>query len=384
MTRFDVLHVFEPAEARGVPAYVSAVAAEQARRGQRVSVLAPAALAERHRRRLDACDVWTWEPTRRPGRAAIAAVARARRVLHERAPRVVHLHSSYAGWVVRGAWRPPAGVGVVYQPHAWAFGLLGRGAPVGRAVERRLARRTNVLVAVSRAEADEGRAAGIDLPTVVSSVPVDLQRFAPVDDQQRTEARRRLGLDPAHRVVLSIGWVNRQKGQDRLIADWRRHLPALRSAHAHLYLLGPGDGAEIAAWAGDELDRSVHHVGEVADVRSWLAAADVTAQASRWEGMSIAVAESLASGVPAVVTDVAGMAEMIGHEPPTAGALVDGRAEPPAIVAEVLRRLHSDTLLADEGKRARDRAEELFDVRHVVDRLERAYTHAVEAGGVQP
>lgn len=364
-----VLHAFEPATA-GVPAFVTAVAGAQARRGDAVVVLAPEWLAEPYRTAdVDGWCARTWRPERW---APILSAARdLRRAVADVDPDVVHLHSFYAG--VAGRLGPALDVPVVHQPHAWPFSRAGRGRAVARALERRLARRADALVTVSEDEADEGRGAGIDLPTVVSAVPVDLEHVRPVDAVGRARARAGLGVSTEDPVVVCVGRLEHQKGQDRLLAAWRHHRAAVHEVRARLVLVGPGRRDDVLRWAGDETGVSVHHVGGVDDVRPWLAAADVAVQPSRWEGMSMAVAEELATGVPVVATDVAGMREMIGSGPQAAGAVVP---DPDDLVPAVLRRLLDPALRRREGVAARQRAEGLFAIDRIVERIDQAYARA--------
>ena len=66
--------------------------------------------------------------------------------------------------------------------------------------------------------------------------------------------------------------------------------------------------ASITATAG----KGVHVVGETSDVQHWYDAADVAVQPSRWEGMSYATIEAMASGLPVVAFDVGGMRQALG------------------------------------------------------------------------
>ena len=104
--------------------------------------------------------------------------------------------------------------------------------------------------------------------------------------------------------------------------------------------------------------------GAVDDVRDWLAAADVVVLPSRWEGLSLAVLEALATGRAVVVNDVPGLGEVV---PASAGARV-----PPgdiaALAAAVADRLTDPSLVRAEGTAAARHARR-FDRRHTFERL---------------
>jgi glycosyltransferase involved in cell wall biosynthesis len=125
-----------------------------------------------------------------------------------------------------------------------------------------------------------------------------------------------------------VGRLHRQKNQGALLDAW----PRVRSTVPDARLVLLGDGPDR-----DELEsRSVEGVtlaGQTDDVRSWLAATNVVAQPSRWEGMSLSLLEALAAARSVVVTDVPGMREVVVDgvgavvPPDDVSALADALAE---------------------------------------------------------
>lgn len=140
------------------------------------------------------------------------------------------------------------------------------------------------------------------IAVVPNAVLVD--RFARLPD--RAAARERFGLDAGADVVLGLGWWPQVKGVDVL-------LDAVAS-------ISPDRPALQALVVGEEAMRSflaarpVHQPpwlrlsGFVSDPAWLYAAADVFVSASRHEGMSGAVGEALASGLPVVMSDIGGHA----------------------------------------------------------------------------
>jgi glycosyltransferase involved in cell wall biosynthesis len=268
------------------------------------------------------------------------------------APDVVHLHSSKAGLAGRLAVR--ARRPTIFQPHAWSFdavdGLVRRGALVW---ERVAVRWTDAVVCVSEAERRRGEDAGVRGAWRVIPNGVDLAALTPATSGERAAARARLGL-PANPLVVCVGRLSRQKGQDVLLAAWpavRRQVPA-----AHLALVGDGpEGARLRSGSPED----VLFVGLRDDVPDWLAAADVVAAPSRWEGMSIALLEALARARPVVAADTPGAAEAIGDE---AGAVVPIE-DASRLADELVVRLRAPRRAQIEGRKGRERVERLFDLR---------------------
>jgi glycosyltransferase involved in cell wall biosynthesis len=198
---------------------------------------------------------------------------------------------------------------------------------------------------------------------------VDVERFPRADDAMRQQARRRLGIEDSP-LVVCVGRLQRAKGQDVLVDSW----PSVREkvVDAELVLVGEGeDMAELRRKA----DPSIRLVGHRTDVLDWLAASDVVAVPSRWEGMSLGMLEAMATGRSIVITDVPGAREALDG----AGAIVppeDADALAAAIVERLLDRARRDA----EGEEAAGRARTAFDLRATVGSIAALTEEVARAG----
>ena len=141
---------------------------------------------------------------------------------------------------------------------------------------------------------------GLRLPTAVIGNGVDVDRFRPPTSAERSAARKALGVNDAHRVVLFIGNEFDRKGLPLLI-------DALAATDASTHLVVVGGTPDLLASAGERADRAgvsarVHLVGAHPDPRPFLHAADVLATPSAYESYGLVVLEALACGVPVVAT----------------------------------------------------------------------------------
>jgi glycosyltransferase involved in cell wall biosynthesis len=362
----SVLHVSQPVEG-GVPNLVLDLAGDQAERGWRVAVAAPAELAAAVRSR-DA-EAVEWRAGRNPNAATIHESAALGRLIHAVDPDLVHLHSAKAGLAGRLALRGRRPT--VFQPHAWSFEAVG--GLVGAAAltwERLASRWAHAVVCVSESERERGGRVGVRANYRVIPIGLDLATWSIAGKQERRRARKRLGLDDGP-LAVCVGRLSRQKGQDLLVDAWPR--VAERVTGARLVLVGEGpDYHQLAARAPS----SVQLVGPRNDAREWIIAADVVVVASRWEGLSYVMLEALATGRSIASTDVGGAREALGDE---AGAIVpvdDGAA----LLDAVAERLLDPERARAEGEAGRRRAERLYGFERTANQVAELYDELLGAG----
>jgi glycosyltransferase involved in cell wall biosynthesis len=300
--RSRILHVTQPVDG-GVASVVMNLTRAQLAAGLHVSVACPASRLADELRSLGA-DVHNWRATRSPGPTLVREVRRLVRVVAEARPDVVHAHSAKAGLAGRLAVR--GRVPTVFQPHAWSFEAVEGGmAALALRWERWGARWTSRVVCVSEAERATGARAGIAAPWAVVPNGIDPGRFHPAA-VDTVRAALLPHVDPAAPLVVCVGRLCRQKGQDVLLDAWyavQDRVPAAR-----LVLVGDGpDHVELRSRAPE----SVVFAGTVPDAAPWYQAADLVVLPSRWEGMALAPLEAMACARPVVLTDVDGARESL-------------------------------------------------------------------------
>jgi glycosyltransferase involved in cell wall biosynthesis len=304
----------------------------------------------------------------RPARDA-AAVLRLRRLLARYAPDVVHAHGLRAGAVTALALartprreRPAI---VVTTHNAAPSGVTSRAAYL--ALERLTARRADAVLCVSADLAGRMRRAGArDVALAVVSAPPAAAPSAEAVGQ----ARAAMGA-AGRPVVLAVGRLAPQKGFDVLLEA----MTMLRDREPAPLLVIAGEGPQAARLAARSraVGSDVRFLGRRTDIPALLAAADVVAVPSRWEGQPLIVQEALRAGRPLVAFRVGGIPSLTGED----AALLVPPGDPGPLASAVRSVLDDRALASALGAAAVARA--LPSEPDAVDAALAAYRRLVRA-----
>ena len=181
---------------------------------------------------------------------------------------------------------------------------------------------------------------------------------APVPAADRHRLREELGLAESEVVGIWVGSLDER----------RDPLAVVRAAEETATpLLIVGDGP-LRPRVEQAVDSSVRVLGQRTDVPRLLEAADFFVLMSQREGLSFALLEAMAHGLPAIVADVAENLEAIGDS----GFPV--RYGDEEAIATALRRLvENDEKRAALGHRARQRVADLFSAEEMIARTRAVY-----------
>lgn len=303
-----------------------------------------------------------------------------RRELREFAPDLVHTHTAKAGALGRRAARAVPDAARVHTFHGHVFeGYFP--APVSNALmalERRLARSTDRIAAVSHATADDlVRLKVVEDESRLVVVPPGIELGPLLALRGRHGAlRAQIGAAEEHFVAGVIGRLAAIKR-----SGWALDvLELLAPRHPGLHLVFVGDGIERA-----QLERRIralpaalqaraHLLGARHDMPQVLADLDAVLLTSRNEGLPIALIEAGAAGKPVVATSVGGIAELVAHE--RTGFLGESVDE---LAFGLAQLLENRALGPAMGQRARLRIDKRHSAAALAERLERLYTLAREA-----
>ncbi|WP_033821567.1 glycosyltransferase family 4 protein [Kitasatospora sp. MBT63] len=315
----------------------------------------------------------------RPGRAGRVAGLRA--LVRERRPELVHT-TLYESDVLGRAAALSAGTPVVsslvnssYGPeHLHARGLNPWKVRAAQAVDAVTAQGTRRFHALTEhvAQAMAGRLRVSRDRIDVVPRGRDPELLGSVTAERRAAVRAALELPEDVPVVLAAARQQYQKGLDVLLEAWpavRRHTPEA------VLLLAGSEGAETP-----RLRRLAQECGQVrflgarGDVFDLMAAADVFAVPSRWEGLGSAAMEAMGVGVPLVCSDVPALRETVGSED---YATLVPPERPAELAAALIDALEDAAAAAVRVKAARARFLTCFTLHHVSGRMVEFYERSL-------
>jgi glycosyltransferase involved in cell wall biosynthesis len=251
-----------------------------------------------------------------------------------------------------------------------------------RPLARRALRAVDRVISVSPALTERYSKAGLR-PERLAVIPngVDLHRFRPAPAGDRPRLRGALGLPPDAPLVTFVGFFSRDKAPHLLVEAWcwvRREVmppPTLlligATAQTHVEV-DPEVVADVRHRIRAEgVEASVRFVEKTHDVPGCLRASDIFVLPSLREGMSNALLEAMASGLPCVAATLPGITDaVIEHR-------VNGLLFPPGdatALAGALRFLLRDPARAQElGRRARETVEQRYSITRTARRVLEVY-----------
>lgn len=203
-----------------------------------------------------------------------------------------------------------SGTKVVYMVHGFHF---YNGAPLKNwllyyPVEKYCSRLCDMIVTINEEDYQRAKTFRAKRVEKIPGVGVNLDRFAP-DSETRQQWREKLGLAESDIALLTAGELHKGKNQQMVI----RALRKANNPHYHYFICGKGEEEanlkDLAAKCG--LEKQVHFLGYRKDIAEIMCACDIFVFLSLREGLSRALMEAMASGMPVVCTNIRGNVDLI-------------------------------------------------------------------------
>ena len=204
---------------------------------------------------------------------------------------------------------------------------------------------------------------------------IDVDRYGPPAD--KALAKEDVGLDPDRRYIIHVARHHPVKDQPTLLRGFAAAVPHLPRVDLLMVGDGPLRGELESLAVALRIPERVKFLGIRTDIPDLMRAADVFALTSLSEAASLTLLEAMASGLPAVVTNVGGNPEIVRHEQE---GLLFPRGDAAECASGFLRLLGDPDFAEKLGAAGRARAEERYLLSRTVEQYYEVYRRLAGRG----
>ena len=257
------------------------------------------------------CNVYQIETSRSPLNSGnIRAIKQLQTIVSKEEYDIVHCHTPVAAMCTRLACRKvrKTGTKVFYTAHGFHF---YKGAPLKNwllfyPVEKVCAYFTDVLITINKEDyALAQKKLKAKRVAYVPGVGIDLESFS--QSTQTADKRKELNIPEDAKLLVSVGELNENKNHTTVICA------VAQLENAYYIIAGEGGLRDQLQDLIDSLQISdrVRLLGYRNDVGELYKAADAFVFPSFREGLSVALMEAMASGLPCAVSEIRGNTDLI-------------------------------------------------------------------------
>lgn len=246
----------------------------------------------------------------------IKAYTQTKKIIDENNYALIHSHSPIGGFLSRIAARDARknGTKMIYTAHGFHF---FKGAPLMNwlifyPIEKISSKLTDILVTITHEDYKLAQKKMYAKKVVyVPGIGIDTAMFAPKDEDAAINAHKRdeLGISKDDIVMLSVGELNKNKNHEIVL----RSMAQLGHSNLHYVIAGRGDLKEYLKQLAQNLGvgDQLHLLGFRTDVKELFKMADFFVHPSFREGLSVAVMEAMANGLPVICSEIRGNTDLI-------------------------------------------------------------------------
>lgn len=297
------------------------------------------------------------------------SIVELKKMFEEQSYTLMHCHSPIGSVIARTAAKRyrRKGMKVIYTAHGFHF---YKGAPIINwllfyPIEKIYSGITDVLITINT---EDYKFAKKHLKArevrYVPGVGVDTKKFKNVIVDKKTK-RIELGIKNSDFMIISVGELNKNKNHETVI----RAVALLKKKNIHYFIAGQGNERENLIRIAKELNVNLHILGYRTDIAELLKTADVYAFPSYREGLSVALMEAMASGLPCVVSKIRGNTDLIYSQ--ENGYLCT--ANNIEAFSKAIEQLYKNEVLAKSMGERNQKIIEKYDIEIVSNKMSRIY-----------
>jgi glycosyltransferase involved in cell wall biosynthesis len=284
---------------------------------------------------------------------------------------IIHCHTPTGGMLTRIAGRKVRknGTTIIYTAHGFHF---YKGSPLLNwmlyfPIEYWLSKYTDILITINEEDYHLAqryfRASQIEY---VPGVGIDIKRIDNVCINKSAK-RQELGIGEKDFVILSVGEVNKNKNQALVV----KGVNAIGSDTLHYIICGKGPCENRIRKLSQKLkiEKNIRLVGFRNDVIEIYKMADAFVFPSKREGLSLALMEAMASGLPCIVSDIRGNRDLIENN--KGGIHISGNSV--FELEEAIRKIMTSIPLRQKMRDYNIRRIQEFSLENVSDIMKQIY-----------
>lgn len=201
------------------------------------------------------------------------------------------------------------GMKVIYTAHGFHF---YKGAPkknwiIFYPIEKVFSYVTDVLITINKEDYTFAKKyMNAKQVEYLPGVGIDTEKFWLENFDEETK-RAELGITKNDLMILSVGELNKNKNQEVII----RAIAKLNDSRIHYFIAGKGNKEEYLRNLAKNLGVNLQLLGYRADIIELLNTADIFVLPSIREGLSVALMEAMAVGLPCIASRIRGNVDLI-------------------------------------------------------------------------
>lgn len=239
------------------------------------------------------------------------SLSQVKKMCDENQYNLLHCHSPIGSVVARLAARDARkkGTKVIYTAHGFHF---YKGAPKKNwimfyPIEKICSTFTDVLITINKEDYEFAKKyMNTKRIEYIPGVGIDTKNFI-LEDFDKATKRRELGIADADFMIISVGELNENKNQEVVI----RAIAKMKRDNIHYFIAGKGDKEQYLIDLARKLGVNLHLLGYRTDIVELLNTADLYVFPSKREGLSVALMEAMAAGLPCVASKIRGNVDLI-------------------------------------------------------------------------
>ena len=260
---------------------------------------------------------------------------------------IIHCHTPVGGVLTRLAATDARKkeTKVFYTAHGFHF---YKGAPainwfVYYPIEKSLARKTDVLITINKEDYERAKSFKAKKVVYIPGVGIDVNKFSRIAEN-RAKKRDELGLKKDDFVLLSVGELIPRKNHSIVLEALGNMKRAGTLGNVQYLICGQGIlDAELKEKANElGISNHVHFLGYRNDVLEIYGVAHLFIFMSIQEGLSVALMEAMASGLPVICSNIRGNTDLV--ENGVDGDVIDNNS---VAIVESIEKLRSNIELRD-------------------------------------